>query len=154
MEQDGTILVGIHPDLFERPAHFPGDRFRGVGLKDPAMAAQQVEDEPIGDRGAVGDAPPLDPGNASGGELLAELDEKSGLADARLADDADRLATAAFDLPQEIAQNCKLAVTANESGWMIRTGLAQSRPPVGNPEQPVGHDRLSFALERERPDRL
>ena len=40
------------------------------------MAAKQVEDEPIGDCGAVGDAAALDPGDASGRELLAELGEE------------------------------------------------------------------------------
>ena len=116
------------------------------------MAAQQVQDEPIGDCGAVGNAPALHPGDPSGGELLVEFDEEPRLADAGLADDADRLAAAAFDLPQKIVQNHKLAMAVDESRRVIRARLAQPGAPVGNPEQPIGHDRLFLALQGERSD--
>ena len=101
----GLSCSGSMPTSLQARADFLGDRFGGVGLEDAAIAAQQVESEQIGDRGAVGKAPSFDPGRPPVGELPAEFGEQPGLADAGLADDADRLAVPVFDLPQEIVQD-------------------------------------------------
>src|SRR6266481_2789865 len=101
MKKDGAVLLGVHPDLAQTGADFFGDCLLCIRLDNSVVAAQQVEEEPIGDCSAVRDASALDPGNPSPGELLAEFGEQPGLADPRLPDDADCLAATVFNLPQE-----------------------------------------------------
>ena len=120
MKKHGTVLLGVHPDLLQTRADLLDDRFGGVSLDNSAIAAQQVEEKPKRDCGAVRNTPSLDPGNASTCELPMEFGDEPGLADARLADDADRLAAAAFDLLQEIMQDGALALAVDESRRVTR----------------------------------
>src|SRR5262245_4332527 len=105
MEKDRTVLLGIHVQFLLRPAELLGDDLGGIGLDDPTVAAKQIEEQPVRDCGAVRNAPSLDPGDESIGEFAAEFGEEARLADAWLADDADRLAVAIFGQPQEIVQD-------------------------------------------------
>src|SRR6266851_52941 len=99
MQQGGAILLGIHPDLSQARADFLGDCLGGVGLNDAAIAAHEIDDEQVGDCCAVRNTSTLYPGCPSPGELPAKFGKEPRLADARLADDADGLSVAVFDLP-------------------------------------------------------
>ncbi len=146
MEQDRPVLVGIHPDLAQARADFVGDNIGGIGLDNPAIAAQQVEGEQVGNGGAVGEAASFDPGHASVGDLPAELGEQPGFADAGFADEADGLAMPVFDLPQKIVQDRKLALAIDKNRRARRRQLAQPGAAVRHAEQTKSRDRLGLAL--------
>ena len=118
--------------------------FRGIGLENAAIAAQQVEQQQIRDCGAVGNAPAFDPGDASAGELPPEFGEKPRLADAGLADEADCLPLAAFDLPQEIVQNRQLALPVDES-------CPASRPWMAGGQRALAKRRAAGRQSSARP---
>src|SRR5262249_51739584 len=80
--------------------------------------------------------------------------EEARLADARLADKADGLAMAVFDLPKEIVQNRQLAHAIDKDRGTRRRRLAQSRAAMGDAEQTISRNRFSLALENEGPDWL
>src|SRR5215472_6161922 len=105
MEQNRPILVRVHPDLAKARADSLDDDIGGVGLQNPTIAAQQIENQQIGDRGAIGKAPSFDPGHPSVADLAAELGKEPRLTDARLTDETDGLAVSIFDLPKEIVQD-------------------------------------------------
>src|ERR1700730_4348652 len=90
MEKDSSILLGVHSQLLQSQADFFGDYFGGIGLDNPAIAAKQIEEQPIRDCGTVRSTSSLDPGDSSVGELPVEFCEEPRLADAGLTDDADR----------------------------------------------------------------
>src|SRR5437899_3301865 len=102
MEKDAALLGRIDPDRLQARADLVGDCLRRVGLDDPAIAAQQVEEQPIRDDAAIGETPAFDPARL-GTELPTEFGEKPRLADARLADYSDHLGVAAFDLLEKAA---------------------------------------------------
>src|SRR5208282_459577 len=110
MEQDRSILVRIHSDFAKARTDLLGDDIGGIGLEDPAIAAQEVESQQVWDRGAVGEAPSFDPGYPSVRDLPAELGKEPRLADAGLADEADGLAVSIFDLPKKIVQDREFAL--------------------------------------------
>src|SRR5204862_436208 len=87
MQKNGTVLLGVHLDLLQTGANLVDDCFGCVGLDNPTIAPQQIEDQPIRDCGAVGNTATLDPGDASLGELPVEFGDEPRLADAGLADD-------------------------------------------------------------------
>ncbi len=154
MEKDRGVLVGFHSDLFEPRADFFGNRFGGVGLEDPAIAAQHVESQPVGDAGAVGQAPPFDPAHPAVAQLPAELRQQPGFPDAGLADEPNRLAMPVLDLAKGAVQNRQLAVAVDKRRGGSGRGLVDGGAPMRNAEQAVRHDRLALALEGQRPDRL
>ena len=125
-----------------------------VGFENPAIAAQQIESQQIGDRGAIGEASSLDPGRTSVGNLPAEFGEQPGLADAGLADEADGLAMPVFDLPKKIVQDRELALAIDKNRRARRWRLAQPGAAMRHPEQTISRDRLGLAFENERSDRL
>src|SRR5690349_12442761 len=49
MQQKRGILLGLHPDLAQRRTQLFIDQFRRVGVTDTTKAAQQVENEEVGD---------------------------------------------------------------------------------------------------------
>ena len=125
MEKNQPILVRIHPNLAKGRADPLGDDIGGVGLENPTIAAQEVEDQQVWDRGAIGQAPSLDPGHPPVGDLTAEFAKHPRLADARLADEANGLAVPVFDLPKEIIQDRELILTINKSRHASGCRLAQ-----------------------------
>src|SRR5262245_16894159 len=98
MKKGGTVLLRVHPDLLQTRADFLGEYLGVIGLDDPTIATQQVEQEPIRNGGAVGNTAALDPGDAPRCEAVAEFGKEPGLANAGFTDNADRLATAVFNL--------------------------------------------------------
>src|SRR5260370_39653788 len=110
MEKDRTVVLGVHYQLLQSQADFFRDYFGGIGLNNPAIAAKQIEEEPIRDCGAVRNTQAFDPRDATIGELPAEFGEKPRLADAGLADDADHLAVPVFDQLKEIVPDGALLV--------------------------------------------
>src|SRR6516225_2190278 len=92
MKKNRGILVWIHPDLAKAGADLLGDHIGLVGLENSAVAAQEIENEQIGDRGAIREAPCFDPGHPSVGDLPTELGKQPRLADPGLTDEANRLA--------------------------------------------------------------
>src|SRR5437660_1637684 len=113
-----------------------------------------MEDQQIGDSDAIREASSFHPGHKSVGDLQAEFGEKPRLADARLADEADRLSMAVFHLPEKIVQDRKFALAIDKNCGTRRWRLAEPRAPMGNAEQPMGRNRLCLAFEDERSDRL
>ena len=73
MEQDGPVLVRINFDLAKACADLLGDDIGGIGLENPAVAAQEVEYQRVGDRSTIGKAPSFDPGHPPIGDMPAEL---------------------------------------------------------------------------------
>ena len=154
MEQDRPILVRIHPDLAKARADLLGDDIGGIGLENPAIAAQEIESQQVWDRGAIGEAPSFDPGRPSVGDLPAKLGEEPGLADAGLANEANGLAMSVFDLPKKIVQDRQLALAIDKHRRARRWRLAQPGTAMGNTEQAICRDRLCLAFENERSNRL
>src|SRR5260370_15011935 len=134
MEKDRTVVLGVHSQLLQTQADFFRDYFGGIGLNNPAIAAKRNQKEPIRDCGAVRNTPAFDPRDATIGELPAEFGEKPRLADAGLADDADRLAVTVFDQLKEIVQDGALAIAVDKSCRVSRRRLAEPRAPMGNTE--------------------
>ena len=154
MKQDRAVLLGIHCYLAKTGANFLGNCFGCVGLENSAIAAQQVQKQRVGDRHAVRKAPALDPGNALVGELTVELGNEPGLADARVADYANRSAVSVSDPPQKIVQARKFAVSADKGGSANRCDLVERGASMRNAEQAVSDDRLILAFEAEWSDRI
>ena len=125
MEQDRAVLVRIHPDLAKARADLFGDDIGGIGLENPAVAAQEIERQQVRDRGAVGEASSFYPGRPSVGDLPAEFGEQPGLADAGLADKADGLAMSVFDVPKNIVQDCELALAIDKNRRTRRCRFSQ-----------------------------
>jgi hypothetical protein len=48
MKKDQAVLLGVHSRLEQTRADFFGDSLQCISLDNPAIAAQQVEEEPIG----------------------------------------------------------------------------------------------------------
>src|SRR5260370_4925809 len=115
MEKDRTVLLDVHRQLLEGQTDFLGDYFGGIGLDNPAIAAKQIEEKPIRDCGTVRNTSSLDPGDSSIGELPVEFRKEPRLADAGLADDADRLAVTVFDQLKEIVQDGTFALAVDKS---------------------------------------
>ena len=84
-----------------------------------------------------------------------EFGEKPRLADAGLADDADRLAGGRF---RPGARNCSRspARSAGRQKSSVRAAVdgRSAARACETLEQPVGRDRFGFAFQGERPDRL
>src|SRR6516162_1130009 len=135
MEKNRPILVRVHTDLEKARAYPRRDDIGGVGLKNPTIAAQQIQNQQIGDPSAIGEAPPFDPGHPSVGDLAADLGKEPRLTDARLTDETDGLAVSIFYLPKEIVQDRELALAIDKDCRTRRRRLAQSRPAMGNTEQ-------------------
>ena len=154
MEKNQPILVRIHPNLAKAGADPLGDYIGGVGLENSTIAAQEVEDQQVWDRGAIGEAPSFDPGHPSVGDLPTEFGKHPRLADARLADEANGLAVPVFDLPKEIIQDRELTLAIDKDCGTRRCRLAQPRAAMGNTQQAISRDRLGLAFEDERSDRL
>jgi|SRR6516164_299410 len=154
MKKNRGILVWIHPDLAKAGADLLGDHIGLVGLENSAVAAQEIENEQIGDRGAIREAPCFDPGHPSVGDLPTELGKQPRLADPGLTDEANRLAMPVFDLPEEIVQDRELALAIDEDSRARGWRLAEPRAAMGNTEQAISRYRLGFAPENERSDRL
>src|SRR6516165_10033616 len=154
MKKNRGILVWIHPDLAKAGADLLGDHIGFIGLENSAVAAQEIENEQIGDRGAIREAPCIDPGHPSVSDLPTELGNEARLADAGLTDEADRLAMPVFDLPEEIVQDRKLTLAIDKNCRTRRWRLAQSGATMGNIEQTISRYRLGFAPENERSNRL
>ena len=154
MEQDWAVLVRIHPDLAKARADLFGDDIGGIGLENPAIAAQEIERQEVRDCGAVGEAPSFYPGRPSVGDLSAKLGEEPGLADARLTDEANGLAMSVFDLPKKIVQDRELALAIDKNRRTRRGRFPEPGPAVRHHEQTKSRDRLGLAFENERPDRL
>src|SRR5271167_727555 len=154
MEKNQPILVRIHPNLAKARADPLGDDIGGVSLENPTIAAQEVENQQIGDRGAIGEAPSFDPGHPSVGDLSAELGKEPRLADAGLADETDGLATPVFDLPKEIVQDRELALAIDKNCRTRRGRFSEPGSAMGHTEQTISRNRLDLAFENERSDRL
>src|SRR5271165_390469 len=116
MEKNRAVMVRIHPDGLETQTNFVGDRIWCICLANPPIAAQQIEGQQVRDLCAIGKAAALDPEDAPLANLPAKLDEESRLADTGLADNADHLAAASFDLPQEVVQDREFALAVDKTG--------------------------------------
>src|SRR5271167_3428444 len=115
MEKELAVLAGIHPDLLETRANLLSDFFRRIGLGDAAIASQQIKDQQVRDHNAVGETSSLDPGEAARGEPATDLIEDAGLADTRLADNADGSPMPAFGLLDKALQGGYLADPVDEA---------------------------------------
>src|SRR5271167_1695388 len=146
MEKELAVLAGIHPDLLETRANLLSDFFRRIGLGDAAIASQQIKDQQVGDHNAVGETSSLDPGEAARGEPATDLIENAGLADARLADDADGPSMPVFGLIDKAFQSRYLVDPVDEAGGSLGHHPVASGAPARNIEQAVGRDRLGFAF--------
>jgi hypothetical protein len=109
MEQDRPILVRIHRYRAKAGMDLLGDCIGDVRFKNSAGAAQQIERQQIGDRGAVREASSFHPSHPPVSDLPAEFGKKPRLADAGFADEPDGLSMPVFDLPEEIVQDRKFA---------------------------------------------
>jgi hypothetical protein len=154
MEQDPTVLVCVHAGLAKTGAHLLGDACGGIGLDNSTIAAEQIESEQVGHRGAVGEAPSLSPARPAVSDLPPEFGKEPGLADPGFPDEADSLAAPVLHLPQEIIQNRQLAFAIDKDRRARRGRLAQPGTAVGNREQAISRDRLGLAPEKEGSDRL
>src|ERR1700757_2027364 len=152
MQEDGTVLLRVHPELLQTGANLLDNCFGDVDLNNSAIAAQQIKKEPIWDCGAVGNTPPLDPGDASLGDLVVEFGKEPGLADSRLANNTGRLAATVFDLLQKIVQNRELTLAVDKNRHAGRRELAEPGAAMRYTEQAVSQGRLDFAFEGERSD--
>src|SRR6516165_10833105 len=112
---------------------------------------QQIEGEQVRDLCAIGKAAALDPEDAPLANLLAKFGQESRLADTGLADNADHLAAAVFNLPQEVVQDREFALAVDKNSHASRCRLAQPGAPMGDAEQAICQDRLGFTFEGERP---
>src|SRR5215471_7227973 len=110
MQKNQAILVRVHPDLAKARADPLGNDIGAVGLDNPTIAAQQIQNQQIGDCCAIGEAPSFDPGHPSVGDLAAELGKEPRLTDTRLTDETDGLTVSIFDLPKEIVQDREFAL--------------------------------------------
>src|SRR6516165_8901736 len=147
MEQNQPVLVRVHADLAKTRMNLPGNDIGLVGLEDSAVAAQQIENQQIRDRSAIGEAPSFDPVRPPIADLPAELGKHSRLADAGLPDETDRLAVSIFDLAQEVVQDRELAFAIDKDCRAGRRRFAEPGAAVGNAEQTVSRDRLGLAFE-------
>src|SRR3984893_4843397 len=125
MEQDRPVLVRIHRCRAKARMDLLGDCTGGVRFENPAVAAQQIERQQIGDRGALREASSSHPSPPSVSDLPAEFGKKPRLADAGLADQADRLAMPVFDLTEKIVQDRKFALAIDKNCGTRRSGFAE-----------------------------
>src|SRR6516162_213310 len=123
MEKNRAVLVRIHPDRLEPRTNFVGNRVGCIRFANPPIAAQQIEGEQVRDLCAIGKAAALDPEDAPLANLLAKLGQESRLADTGLADDADHLAAAVFNLPQEAVQDREFALAVDKNSHASRCRL-------------------------------
>ncbi len=154
MQQNRAVLIRIHPDLAQPGMDFNDDGFGRVRLDDPAIAAQNVERERIGNGAAVGQASSLHPGYPAIADPAAEFAHEPRFADARFADDADHLAAAVLDPAQHIVQHGAFALAADKIRHPRRHDRIASGARPGDAEQAIGRDRIGLALEGQRPDRF
>ena len=113
MQQKRHVAVGFHPNLAQgRTQLFVNDLGR-VGIADTAKTAQQVENQQVGNRRAVGEAPPLDP-NHRLAEPTAEFGKEPRFANAGLADNTERLAATLRDRMHQVVQHGHLAGAIDE----------------------------------------
>ena len=113
MQQQRTVPVGIHPDLVQGRSQLSDDRLGVVSLADPADAAQQVEDEQIGDHRAVREAPPFYPGHRAG-ETFVEFVNEPSFTDAGLSDDADELSLALLERRRQAVEHGDFALAVDK----------------------------------------
>ena len=145
----GPSWSGSIPTACETRTNFVGDRIGCICLANPPIAAQQIERQQVRDLRAVGQAAAFDPEDAPLAELPAKLGEEPRLADTGLADDADHLAAAVFDLPHKVVQDREFTLAVDKCRHPSRCRLAQPGAPMGNTEQAICQDRLGLALERQ-----
>src|SRR6516165_7456124 len=109
MEQDCPVLVRTHPNLAKTQMNLLGEGIGRITLENSAVAAQQIENQQIGNRSAIGEAPSFDSAVSSSCDLAAKLGKHPRFADAGLPDKTNRSAVSIFDLAEEIVQYRELA---------------------------------------------
>jgi len=136
MEQNRPVVVRVHPDFAKARMDLLDNDVGFVGLENSAVAAQKIENQQIGDRGAIREAPSFDPRRTSVRDLPAEFGEEPRLADAGLADEAHGLAVSVFDLPKKIVQDRELALAIDEDCRASRRRLAEPGASMGETPSP------------------
>src|SRR6516165_8796696 len=135
MEEDRAVRVRLHSHLLQTRANLRDDRVGPVRFDNPAIATQQIENERVGNSGAVKNAATFDKSRVAAGNLAAELGQEPRFADAGLADDADRPPTAVFRLVERLMQQTELVGAADEDGRMLGRSLPELRAPERHQER-------------------
>ena len=153
----------LRRSLLQRLAEGPGDLLRrcrrlrlaeqradrrrgGLVRRQHVELLQHLDDRPVGDPLAVGQAAAADDRRL---DRRQSLRDEPGLADAGIADDRDQLAAllGLHALPR-LPEERELALTADEQR------LVPALRRLAHAQQPVGGNRLGLALQLERLDRL
>src|SRR5215471_5334341 len=114
MEEDRAVRVRLHVHFLQTRANLRDDRVGQVSFDNPAIAAQQIENERVWNSAAIRNAAAFDKARAAAGDLAAELGQEARFADAGLADDADRLPAAVFHLVERLMQEGELVLAADK----------------------------------------
>src|SRR5205823_8948817 len=96
IKQQRTILIRVHPGLFQGGVQLCGYCVDRVHLGDPADATQQIEYQLVWHHRPIGEAASLNPDDCLG-HALAELVDEPRLADPGLTDEADHPAAPLTD---------------------------------------------------------
>ena len=138
-------LLELEAQGLERAADLLGNGLGRVSLADPAGRPRHVEHGHVRDGRPVGEAAPLEIGDATVRQAVAELEQEPGLADAGLPDDPDGLSPALRDGGEEVLQGLELSVAADEVAEPARAVALERRPPRAHAEEPEHDDRLGAA---------
>src|SRR5262249_7761411 len=105
---------GVEAHQPEAGLHLRAVHLGRVGLVDAAAGAEEVEHGQVRDVHPVGVAGRLEVADVARGELLAELVDEAGLADARVADDAGDLPLAPEHRGEAPIEQLELVLAADE----------------------------------------
>ena len=116
-----------------------------VPLADPAGRPRHVEHGHVRDGRPVGEASPLEIGDAAVRQAVAELEQEPGLADAGFPDDPDGLSPALHDGGEEVLQGLELSIAADEVAEPARPVTLERRASRAHAEEAEHDDRLGAA---------
>jgi hypothetical protein len=136
IEQQRAVGIRIATELAQPGANLLRNRGRRVVVDDLAKAAQQVEHQQIGDRGAIGDAPAFVPVDRPPGERAVKFGDQPRFADAGFADDPDRLPVPRFGLGQQLVEHGEFPLAADKNPPSQHRQLVEYVAPRQHLDQP------------------
>ena len=154
LQQQGHAGAGVDPQLGQAERGLGLDLGGRVAVRDAAVGAHDVGQRDVGDGRAVGEAAPLQHGEALGGQRAAQLGDDARLAHAGLADDAHDLAAAGCGLGHQLLKGGELALAADEASSGRRAEALQGRAPRPESQHAVRDHGLGPAANRDGADPL
>ena len=150
LQQQGHAGARVDPQLGEPEGGLGLDLGGRVAVRDAAVGAHDVGQRDVGDGRAVGEAAPLQHGEALGGQRAAQLGDDARLAHAGLGDDAHDLAAAGGGLGHQLLKGGELALASDEASSGRRAEALQGRAPRPEPQHAVRDHGLGPAADRRR----